>query len=57
MYVEAPPPTSGLFGVNDGDRLLKVMRAAADLETLRIHAHLLNAERFARTGTPKREGT
>ena len=31
-----------------------MMRTAGDLETLRIHAHLLNAERFARTGTPKR---
>jgi hypothetical protein len=31
-----------------------MVRVAEDLETLRIHVHLLNAERSAQTGTPKR---
>jgi hypothetical protein len=31
-----------------------MMRTAAELETLRIHAHLLTAEQFARSVKPKR---
>ncbi len=39
MYVAAPPPTSGLFGVSDGDRLLKVMRAPADRRSSEQYLH------------------
>jgi Fic family protein len=39
MYIEAPPPTSGLFGVSNGDRVLKVMRAPADARSSEGYLH------------------
>lgn len=39
MYVASPPPTTGFFGIADGDRLMKVMGAPIDPRSRERYLH------------------